>query len=433
MKKRILIGAVIIAAAALLIIGLGSCSLITPSSTPSGKVIEGRTGEGIAGLTVMLSYVEQSSLDEDKNKELEKENDKITSQGEAGVFKAYTSEGGVFDWANNETETSVPYGEFLLTASDPNTGYIFIKQKVNLNSAYPEFTIVGLEGNPESDDISLVLMWNESFADVDGHLTIPASTQGGSYEANFPTPFDPYSAEGVTAPAGFAPETSATSSYYANSYAGDRVRIHHAYEYSTNSATTYDSYSNDTAATYDTHFAKLDIDDRDGNGPETITISGNWFSFFDGDTPATGNTTVADYLPGFDHTTNYQWDGVLEYYVYAFASDSDGATADTSFLSQADSGQSADAVLYVFQGDSMLGAYTVPTFTDLKAASLLRINCLWEYIAAEADWFPFFYIVPDVKLSVYDIYPTTSNTFGSGFRGMTDDGVIVTRGRRPRS
>jgi len=433
MKKRILIGAIVIAAAALLIIGLGSCSLVVPTATPSGKVINGRSGDGLAGLTVQLSYVEQSSLDEDKNKELEKQNDKVLSQGEDGVFKAYTAEGGVFDWGYNETETSVPYGEYLLTASDPNSGYIFIKQKVNINSAYPEFTIVGLEADPGSDNISLVLMWNDSFADVDGHLTIPASDQGGSYLANFPASFDPYSASGVTVPNGFAPETSATSSYYANDYAGDRVRIHHAYVYSTNSASTYDSYSNDTVASFDTHFAKLDLDDRDGAGPETITISGNWFSFFDETTAAVNTTAIDNYLPGFNHTTDYQWEGVLEYYVYAFASDPDGATAETSYLSQADSGQSADAVLYVFQGDAMLGAYTVPTFTDLKAASLLRINCFWEWNADDSNWYPFFYIVPDIKLSVYDIYPTTDNTFGSGFRGITDEGVIVTRGRRPRS
>lgn len=117
---------------------------------------------------------------------------------------------------------------------------------------------------------------------------------------------------------------------------------------------------------------------QNDEGPEIITVRGFPFT----SNSVTWQTlTAADGLPA----DNYVWVGVMELYAYAF-----GANDKLSYSD----GTGLDAVVKVYDRyDDKIAEFTIPAFTDVKGASIARINCFYNDSGQE-----YYQIVPDVRL-----------------------------------
>ena len=106
-------------------------------------------------------------------------------------------------------------------------------------------------------------------------------------------------------------------------------------------------------------------------------------------------TTVADGSAN-DYTGlpvgDYAWVGVMEVYAYATSGQ----------LAYEGSSDDVGAVLYIFEADgfgneTILASYEVPSNTDVKGTSLVRINCLYEQISGTLSE-EVYQFVPDVRV-----------------------------------
>lgn len=361
MKKRIILIFVIIASVFMVISG---CDFIAKALVSvTGKVIDAKTGLGVDEVTVTLTYKGEDS-------------------GHKTTYMTTSGSDGSFAFSDAD------YGEYNLTAE--KTGYVFIPKDVYVSGLAQSLgTVTGFLYDSSKDQytISLILLWNDTFQDVDAYLTYPDDDKTSGTAPVLSTPYDTAGSVLI----GFMPATSG------------REQI----DYTTKtSVRTIDNVYGDG----DTRSAvQLDVDDRDGTGPETISVRS--FPFMDSANDLNTSGGGSTGLPA----GNYTWIGVMEYYADAYSSVGSDTTSATDYLSNVGTGASADAVLYVMQGETLLGIYTVPTYTKVKTASLLRINMFYD---ANGEYYQ---IVPDLRV----LQSTTEvKSLGNG-----DNGIIVVKGR----
>ncbi len=412
MKKRIIIGAIAVLAAVGLIFVFSGCdvfaTVMSGESQPYGLVINAKSGGGVEQAKVILTPIaEQPPADatEEQTDQYEKDKKEMEEKKAENpeAFYAFTISDGKFDWYSEEK--TVPMGEYRLTISA--SGYISIPKVVSINAVYPDLGEIPVLPYNETTDrynLSFVLMWNDSFADVDGYLTFPDDV----YTLTEPTTYDPYWEDYTLT--GFSPNTDiggdgndpGTGEPREAIYWGNATTATGDQYSSTNGITYSSTFEIDTNAdgTLDSWYTSLDVDDRNGAGPETITMRSLPIPYV---TP--GDYSV-DYASGTNHkylNDSYEYDfiGTMEYYVNAYSSATADATTPQieadSYLSQVTEGYSADAVLYVFCGADLIGIYTIPTYTEIKTASVVRIDA---FLSEEGgEYYEEMLIYPDIRLA----------------------------------
>ncbi len=351
--KTLLIG-VVVAAVALSMTGCPETLeiYIKVWADPYGYVLNTKTGDPIANATVKLTYLEGAS-----------EEDKPSS-----AYTTTTGSDGKFAFSD------VVSAKYELTAE--LSGWAFVKQMVQISSGGAQLPNVG-GFQPDSEyDISIITMWDPGFKDVDAYLTFPETdpvAAGGLAPTLQDTDF--YSAANVNgAQTHFFPDTSS-----------DRFKLYYGAQQYPTSVTKAEAY------------AVLDVDNRGRDtdqpgGPETITI--RYIPVLSSATNTSYSSAGADdpsKLPAGDYT----WHGTAEFYVNAYhATSSTAGTEDPdSYLSYAASGYSANVQVYLFQGSDQIGLYTVPTYTAVKTASIIRVNMFSEN-SDDTEWFQF---LPDIR------------------------------------
>ncbi|MEX2443769.1 MAG: carboxypeptidase-like regulatory domain-containing protein [Alkalispirochaeta sp.] len=399
--SRVLFGAVMLG----LVFTLSGCEwLLTEEalSSISGYVVDGRTGggltepDGVDGVTVTLTRV-----------------------GGGGTLTATTDSDG--RWSTEYEDE----GEYRLTAS--KSGWFFVPQDVNISGWLGETSDVvgietggskGLSTNLDSA-ITFILVWNENYEDIDGRIHFTAGDGSGfanasAYSVIDPsqslpdfTPYYDYSSSNY---GGFGPDTNPTN----DPDDVDRIRSEVSASGANLTSSSPISHSNNTVGdvleTSETVYAvQLDRDDRDGSGPEVITVNTlpvwEWWdaaaSFSGG-----GNTGLPD-------GSQYMWTGVMEYYVYGWSSDSSTInTPDTP-----DSDHYLDdtaATVYVVQGSDLLGEFPIPSNVNARELSVVRMNTFTVDDGAST----YFQIVPEIRdvdgISARSMGSVPIGTFGPG-------------------
>jgi len=259
MKGRIAIITLIFVTALGLVFLLNGCEIfITVKPQPKGKVVDGRSGQGVAGATVKLVYATEEATT--------KEKEKIS---ETGYYTAITTTSGEFDFANEEID-SVPYGDYTLTAE--KSGYVFFDRKVSVSSLRPDLgTLMGVTAE---EGLSLILFWNDQFHDVDAYLSYPKKdkpTTGGTAPA-FESPYDDGSPEGT---AGFSPERYAELTSNPYTLEQEPKEYERQLVYWGSPSTAADSSSTFNSSTYENtlNLGTPDLDLNEDGTAETYYIS----------------------------------------------------------------------------------------------------------------------------------------------------------------
>lgn len=341
------------------------------TATVTGTVTDARltTAPEISGVTVSLFAAGQTTA--------------------PATFTTVTD--GVFSFAGVEP------GRYKLTAT--KTGYAFIDKSFDLAQIDATVNVGSVLGFTSSgSEIAIVAVWSGSFSDVDSYITFPS---GDKWTTNPSlTALDPYSgAEAVTGESlGFFPGATAfdpLQTAAANITAMGRDTV---YYFNKESASEYNDFytsSTDTRAA-----VKLDRDDLNGSGPETVTIIAP-------PVPAasvTLNTTGSPTANGLPAGT-YAWLGVMEYYVDSYG---------TPSLSTEGVSGGASVKVFVIQGSTVKGHFVVPDYIAIEKASVLRVN----FFLNSSDE-PVYQFLPDVRIADY-----------SGIRSAADvaDGPLVLYG-----
>lgn len=385
--------------------------VVTILTQPYGKVIDAKTGEGVSGVTVKLTFDNTDATSTDKE-----------NVAASGYYTTTTTATGSYSTAD------VPYGTYTLSAE--KTGYVFFDREVTISGTATNIgTTLGVESTVADTDISFILLWDDDFHDCDAYLTYPAKGENTT-DGTAPTFVDPYSAPTAHNTAGFSPDTFTGTAgpidvTDTSETIKDRMKVYYqrpstAVDSSNSfSSTTYENtldkgeadFDADDDGTAESYYIELDVDATLGGGPETITVRA--FPWADNGESVNTNPTDENALP---ESVTYAWVGVMEYYVDAYENEYGNTTATNNYLS-ANSGSSsvsADAVLYVLQGTTLLGKYTVPEYNSISTASLVRVNCFWNSNDASV-----YQIIPDLR-----VLQTTD-----GVKSITDsDGIITVTG-----
>ncbi len=159
-----------------------------------------------------------------------------------------------------------------------------------------------------------------------------------------------------------------------------------------------DEFLDDRGAVYYNDL-RSDLFARSGAAVEFVDSSSNSeltiVRAFPFESSALGMNTVADGssddLTGLP-SGEYAWVGIMQVYAYASGGQ----------LAYEGSSDDVAAVLYVFEADgagteTILASYEVPSNTDVKGASLLRINCLYEQTGA-STYAEVYQFLPDVRV-----------------------------------
>lgn len=310
-----------------------------------------------------------------------------TASGIAGVTVKLFAAGATTELATATTDTSgaftfdeVDPGRYKLTAA--KTGFAFIDRAFDLTQIGATVDVGAVLGFTSSgSEIAIIAVWGAAFSDVDSYLTFPS---GDKWTTNPSlTGLDPYSgADAVTGQTtGFFPGTTAfdplkTPTQNITDRGRDTV-----YYGDKESAATYAWFYGGT----DTRPAvKLDRDDLDGSGPETVTIiAPPVYAAVGTTTLTTTGSATANGLP----TGTYAWLGVMEYYVDSYG---------TPSLSTEGSSGGANVEVYVIQGSTVKGRFVVPDYIAIEKASVLRIN----FFLNSSDQ-PVYQFLPDVRIADY--------------------------------
>ena len=357
MKRMLSAGAMLLILGAALVLVLGGCTgtvtvtVIDYGVGPDGYVVNAKTGAPVDAASVTLTKI-----------------------GSTTVYTETTDSSGYYSFSEWER------GQVELTAT--KTGMAFTKQVVEIAGVAQMLPNIG--GFTSTGDLTIIVFWDRGFADVDAYLTYPTNDQLGVIvnESDF---YDIAGAAG-----GFAPGTTPrTKVYWNNKNTGGYV--------------------------------SLDVDNRglstqQKGGPETITVSVPWIHPYAGvnpyNPPSTNNLSK---LPtGF----SYEWVGVCEYYLDAFTSSFTAtgvAEADAMLASIGGVSKTANPSIYVFYGEDQLARYTLPQFTDIKTAAILRVNMF-----VRNDDKEYFQIIPDTRL-------ISGDTLIKSLAG--NDGIIVAGGK----
>lgn len=434
MKKRIIFGVIAVIAAIGLVFAFSACKITLTLEelqefAATGTVVDASSGDGVADAKVTLTYVEGSAVEtddlakeeEEESTEEEKEppEDVDNYQEDNTTYTATTDSDGVFTF--DAAVQDIIEGEYEITVE--RDGFVFVPpgnitilggtQDLGTYMAFP------YDKDTEEYYVKMILVWSPNFSDVDGHLTYPKDGQSVTAATGSGTfyPYTPPDAADVDT--GFSPEMPGIDSALGS------LDSYREVIYWDNLESTLDVTGGSAPR------ISLDVDNRGrdtepAGGPETMTIRQ---VPFDDVATTKFNREDAGYGSGYDSTIS--WNGVMEYYVraYAHTTDSDGnpesGVVAESYLAEVASGESAEAKMYVFQGDTILGAYTLPKFTDIKNASLLRIHCFKD---SGGEWFqlwPHTTLVPDWEYNDPDNDDTNEYRF-KGI-GMDSNGVISTK------
>lgn len=354
MKKVLSRAGALLCVAAALLLSVSGCRL-TPAA--DGYVIDAKTGLGIADATVSLESIDT-----------------------ADSIEATTDAQGHYVLGSDKR------GRYELTASA--TGKIFTKQVVEVTGMAQ--TLPNIGGFDSTEDLTIVVFWDRGFADVDAYMTAPSSALG-------PAAVDSEDFYSTTTGvgAGFFPAS------------GGRSTVNYA---------TPDLGSGDIT---------LDVDnqgqtDQQKGGPETITVA--WIPFaasYDGGNYYPAGVNDPSRLPA----GNYTWVGVLEYYLDAWGSintsaDTYGPQEPDAMLASVDGvTKTANPVVYVFANAAQVARYTMPQFTDIKTASVLRVNMFVKQGGTE--WFQ---ILPDTRAYKDNL----------SIKSLSDSDIVVVGGKSRR-
>lgn len=359
MKRMLSAGVMFVVLGAALVLVLGGCRLFVKVG-PDGYVIDAKTGLAIDAASVTLTKVDGTA-----------------------VYTETTDSSGYYSFSNYAS------GQFELTAT--KTGLAFTKQVVEITGIAQTLPNVG--GFISTGDLTIIVFWDRGFADVDAHFTAPTAAPG-TYPLVDAADFYTTSTVGVTT--GFFPDTTAG-------------RNHLYWEY---------------PAVFGTYI-KLDVDNMGGTGdqpggPETITVANIPYTANYSATNAYNVSSASD--PSKLPVGDYSWAGVGEYYLNAYYSIFTSAGSPTeeasAMLSSLDGvSKTANPVVYVFFGADQLARYTLPQFTDIKTAAVLRVNMFVKAGAPQTEWFQ---IIPDTR--VYRDKDSIKSLAGN-------DGIIVAGGK----
>jgi hypothetical protein len=390
MRKRIIVGSLVLIGALTLVFSMGGCDLFGYWGSPQGYVIDGTSGEGVKNVTVKL--IPREMVPPDELSDTEKD-DFENADDERQEFSTTTDSDGYYTFTDYEE------GSYILTAEKDDYGFTqHIVEVSGLAQYMPNIAAIG----EDDENIRLVMMWNQQYADVDMHITYPKPTSDPTLGATFSNDTDKnhYVIDNSTdAYDGFYPEDNT-----------DRERLYWDNKDST------DEYDGGPTVF-------LDVDNRGKGddlpgGPETVTI--RYIPFVPDSLTNNGfSVNSSDHwtkLPK-DDSNQYFWGGVMELYADSF-NESGGGSSDDSTLVTSDGKTGADVVVHVLQGTDYLGTYSLPQFTEVDRASLVRINC---FFLDDADWTNVFQILPDTRIT--PVFRTSA---------MDEDGIItvVGKGRR---
>ncbi|MGA2977584.1 MAG: carboxypeptidase-like regulatory domain-containing protein [Spirochaetia bacterium] len=366
MIRRSFIGSVL-ALGILALVVLGACTITvtkdvpTPvTATPTGYVIDAKLGAALGGATVSLTHLDTGGTD-------------------------YTATSSTAD--GSYSFSNVTLGNYTLSAT--LSGYTFTTQTVQISGTDQQLPNTG--GFLTVDSLTVVVFWDRSFADVDSYLTAPSSDCGTSTGLLASDGSDFYTAQN-TPPDGFFPSTTV----------GVRTTVF---------------YNNKIPAGFLSNSIFLDVDNRGApgqtlGGPETLTI--NLFPWNHTYTGANIYKSTGTSDPSVLPAGSYEWVGVLEYYLDAFNSVYSTTADSTSMLASVNGvTNTANPVVYVFYGTSQLARYTLPQFTNIKTASILRVNMFMD--STSGEWFQ---VIPDTK-----VYASNASV-----KGTSDRGIFVVRG-----
>jgi hypothetical protein len=365
MKRMLSVGAMLLILGAALVLVLGGCTVTVSGVGPDGYVINAKNGAPIDAASVTLTKI-----------------------GSTTVYTATTGTTGHYSFSE------YAQGQFELTAD--KTGMAFTKQVVEITGIAQ--TLPNIGGFTSTEDLKIIVFWDRGFADVDAHFTAQ-TTPPGAYPAVHTNGVDFYTSPSGYAGTGFFPDTT------------------------TGRAHLYWPSSNRTVFSPD---IDLDVDNagRTGEqpgGPETITVSYIPYDApYRGSDPTYPSTGAGD--PSKLPSGTYNWVGVGEYYLDAYNSifTSTGGSQEASAMLSSVGGVSktANPVVYVFFGANQLARYTLPQFTDIKTAAVLRVNMfVKEEAGVTTEWFQ---ILPDTR--VYKDEGSIKSLTGN-------DGIVVAGGK----
>ncbi len=353
--KRKIIGLVIALAALALI--LGACEILFLTTTPTGNVVDARTNTGIAEVVVTFTPV---NVGEDA-----KQDAVNATSGTDGTFTGPELAEGLYD---------------VTAAKD---GYVFIPVRASVagwSTSIPRILGVAVgapdkDGEADPNAVSVFLIWERDATDVDAYL---------SYPATFNT-----SGVGKTL-------ASIDDVYYDVSTDGARNKVY------------WDDKDGDTGtantATQSKLFANLDVDDRNGFGPETMTMIGANTGLATGTPVAVNSSTPV--VGGVLAAANYYYMGTAVYYMDAFSS-------NTSLDNQG-------VRVVITQGQNIKGIFTPPTNMPQTTASVFRTLLFYS-----EDFGAYYMVfVPDYRLS------SDPGTDATGIKSLDANGAFVVSGSK---
>jgi hypothetical protein len=242
-------------------------------------------------------------------------------------------------------DSSIPSGKYTISASKSGWFFPDITAHIDDNPTIPGIYLDDLNTN----DLVFLLMWNEEVDDLDLYLTCP----DGDQSSGIATFDNPYSTE-----ADINNDNFAWSNGFGTGSTTNRLEC---------------SYANTSVASGSILFLR---EDSTGKGPETIRVID--FPTTNGNGYGSINGTSYNGLP----SGTYEWQGVAEIYI------------DAAYkIAEQDSGFSAEATVYALQKSSstdmsVLGKYTIPSYTDIQTAAVVRINIFDSLLQ----------LVPDIRV-----------------------------------
>ncbi len=343
-----------------------------------GQVVDARSTEaipeGVSGVSITLTAVAQNE------------------KGATPTYTGTTDANGKFFIADIES------GTYDLVAS--KDGWFIPPQTVNVSGLASGIEpIPAFELAPaDAYGLSFILTWNESVDDLDIYLTFPTTDTWP--DGSLATPYDDFGTNGGKV------------------FWNDK-------EY----------YS--TSLGYNVVY--MDRDDRDGVGPETLTLvqiphQTPTSAGFDTSSVNSINDANGLYAAfGPDAPSTLSWMGAAALYLDAYTTG--------SYLSSGEGSDSSDAVVYAIQTlpkdpanfnisntgayastdmeASLLGVYRLPDYTQMKSASVLRVNMFRDSTADVGEWFQ---IVPDIRV-------IPDGTAGFLSTGNASPAIVGVRGR----
>lgn len=316
-----------------------------------------------------------------------------------------------------DTDTTDTDGEYVLdyeedglyTITAALTGYAFISlEDITIGGLLQDMPNIAGVAYVADTDISLITLWDSDYMDVDMHFTYPSDNEGDGQledaDADYGT-YEPTLIEHIFANTG----GTTTTGFWPVSGLTNREIIN--VDNPADNTTTGLYYGDDSTDPT----IQMDRDDRNGSGPETITIKTPPYVYGDLDSSTyLASWPMATPLGIDDGSTTTDWNmiGIGELYLNAFHSTDTEATAtDGSDLDE------AHPVVYITQGSSVLGKVVIPEM-NVSQLSVLRMG-IYEGYNTDGDLYPFYLVF------YTDIRQIAANDYRSVIAADTPDYQVV--------